>query len=124
MLRLITVECLKDLGIDVDFVQENHSLSSEVGTVRGLHFQSPPHAQAKLVRCGAGRSLMWWLISGKVAQLTGSGLAKKLSAENGTQLFISAGFAHGFVTLEPDSEIIYMCSNYYAPKAEVAIALG
>ncbi|MDA8914082.1 dTDP-4-dehydrorhamnose 3,5-epimerase [Amylibacter sp.] len=111
----------EDLGIDVDFVQENHSLSSEVGTVRGLHFQSPPHAQTKLVRCGRGAIFDVVVDIRQGSPTYGLWIGQELSAKNGTQLFISAGFAHGFVTLEPDSEIIYMCSNYYAPEAEVAL---
>jgi dTDP-4-dehydrorhamnose 3,5-epimerase len=109
------------LGINIDFVQENHSLSSEVGTVRGLHFQSPPNAQTKLVRCGRGAIFDVVVDIRQGSPTYGAWIGQKLSAENGTQLFISAGFAHGFVTLEPDSEIIYMCSNYYAPKAELAL---
>ena len=75
-------QVLRDKGVDIDFVQDNHSLSAQVGTVRGLHFQTPPHAQDKLV---------------------------------------PAGFAHGFVTRAPDTEIIYKCSDYYAPECDRAL---
>ena len=109
------------LGIDVEFVQDNHSLSREVGTLRGLHFQAPPHAQAKLVRCGRGAifdvavDIRWG------SPTYGAWEGYELSAENGEQLYVPVGFAHGFVTLEPDSEIVYKCSDYYAPETEGAV---
>ena len=107
-----------DLGIDVDFVQDNMSCSTHVGTVRGLHYQAPPHAQAKLVRCGRGR-----LFDVAVDIRTGSPTYGKwfgieLSFDNGRQLLIPVGFLHGFVTRESDTEISYKCSDYYAPEAE------
>ena len=101
-----------------DFVQDNHSLSVAVGTVRGLHFQEPPHAQAKLVRCGQG-AIFDVAVDIRIGSPTyGRWLGYELSAENGAQLYIPAGFAHGFVTLKPDSEIIYKCSDYYASGSE------
>ena len=107
-----------ELGIDVEFVQDNHSLSKEVGTLRGLHFQAPPHAQAKLVRCGRG-AIFDVAVDIRRGSLTyGHWKGYKLTAENGHQLYIPVGFAHGFVTLEPDSEIVYKCSDYYAPETE------
>jgi dTDP-4-dehydrorhamnose 3,5-epimerase len=106
------------LGVDVDFVQDNHSLSKQVGTVRGLHFQTPPHAQAKLVRCGKGRLLDVAVDIRKGSPTYGQWVAEELSFDNGRQLFIPAGFGHGFVTLEPDTEIIYKCSDYYAPDCD------
>ena len=109
------------LGIDVDFVQDNHSLSAETGTVRGLHFQSPPHAQAKLVRCGRGAIFDVAVDIRKGSATYGKWVGYELSAENGAQLFIPAGFAHGFATLRPDSEIIYKCSDYFAPETECAL---
>lgn len=108
-------------GIDVDFVQDNHSLSAAVGTVRGLHFQAPPHAQAKLVRCGRGAIFDVAVDIRRGSPTYGQWVGFELSAENGAQLFIPAGFAHGFATLHPDSEIVYKCSGYYAPETEGAL---
>ena len=110
-----------ELGMDVEFVQDNHSLSREAGTLRGLHFQAPPHAQAKLVRCGRG-AIFDVAVDVRLGSPTyGHWEGYELSAENGDQLYIPVGFAHGFVTLEPDSEIVYKCSDYYAPETEGAI---
>lgn len=112
---------LKEAGIEIDFVQDNQSLSREVGTVRGLHYQTPPHAQAKLVRCGRGR-LLDVAVDARISSPTyGRWLGVELSAENGRQLLIPEGFLHGFVTLEPDSEILYKCSDYYAPECDGAV---
>ena len=109
------------LGINEVFVQDNHSLSAEIGTVRGLHFQAPPAAQAKLVRCGRGAIFDVAVNIRKGSATYGKWVGYELSAENGAQLFIPAGFAHGFATLQPDSEIIYKCSDYYAPETEGAL---
>lgn len=109
------------LGVVENFVQDNHSLSVEIGTVRGLHFQAPPHAQAKLVRCGRGAIFDVAVDIRKGSATYGKWVGYELSAENGAQLFIPAGFAHGFTTLQPDSEIIYKCSDYYAPGTEGAL---
>lgn len=109
------------LGVDVAFVQDNHSLSAVVGTVRGLHFQAPPHAQAKLVRCGRGAIFDVAVDIRRGSPTYGSWAGFALSAENGAQLYIPAGFAHGFATLEPNSEIVYKCSDYYAPETEGAL---
>jgi len=107
-----------DLGIDVDFVQDNMSCSTHTGTVRGLHYQSPPHAQAKLVRCGRGRLFDVAVDIRAGSPTYGKWFGIELSFENGRQLLIPAGFLHGFVTREPDTEISYKCSDYYAPAAE------
>lgn len=112
---------LASAGIDAEFVQDNHSLSRRVGTVRGLHFQSPPHAQAKLVRCGSGRLFDVAVDLRRGSPTYGRWAGAELSAENGQQLFIPAGFAHGFVTREPDTEIVYKCSDYYAPECDGAL---
>lgn len=112
---------LGDQGISIDFVQDNQSLSREVGTVRGLHFQSPPHAQDKLVRCGRGRLLDVAVDIRKGSPSYGEWVAVELSAKNGKQLLVPKGFLHGFVTLEPDTEILYKCSDYYAPECDGAI---
>lgn len=110
-----------EIGVDMEFVQDNHSLSAKAGTVRGLHFQTPPHAQSKLVRCGRGAIFDFAVDIRKGSPTYGQWAGYKLSAENGMQLFIPTGFAHGFVTLEPDSEIIYKCSDYYTPEVEGAL---
>ena len=110
-----------ELGIDVEFVQDNHSLSREDRTLRGLHFQAPPHAQAKLVRCGRGAIFDVAVDIRRGSPTYGQWKGYELTAQNGEQLYIPVGFAHGFVTLEPDSEIVYKCSDYYAPETEGAV---
>lgn len=111
-------------GIAIDFVQDNHSLSARAGTVRGLHFQAPPHAQDKLVRCGRGRLLDVVVDIRKGSPTYGQWLGVELSAENGKQLLVPKGFLHGFVTREPDTEILYKCSDYYAPDCEGAVCFA
>ena len=111
----------REMGVDVEFVQDNHSLSRDVGTLRGLHFQAPPHAQGKLVRCGRGAFFDVAVDIRRGSQTYGQWVGYELSAENGHQLYVPIGFAHGFVTLEPDSEIVYKCSDYYAPETEGAM---
>ncbi len=105
-------------GLMYDFVQDNHSLSREVGTVRGLHFQFPPHAQAKLVRCGHGCLFDVAVDIRRGSPTFGQWVGEELSFENGKQMLIPAGFLHGFVTREPNTEIIYKCSDYYAPERD------
>ena len=114
-------ERMAEHGISVDFVQDNHSLSSAVGTVRGLHFQAPPNAQAKLVRCGRGLLFDVAVDIRKGSPTYGQWVGEELSFENGKQLFIPEGFAHGFITRTPDTEIIYKCNAYYAPESDGAI---
>ena len=114
-------EALKSHGIDMDFVQDNHSLSRPAGTVRGLHYQSPPHAQDKLVRCGAG-VVFDVAVDARLGSPTyGQSVGVELSAENGRQLLIPKGFLHGFVTRVPDSELLYKCSDVYAPDCDGAV---
>ena len=108
-------------GLDIAFVQDNHSLSKTKGTLRGLHFQSPPHAQAKLVRCGRGALWDVAVDIRKGSPTFGQWFGTELSFENGKQLLIPAGFLHAFVTLEPDTEVIYKCSDYYAPDCDGAV---
>ncbi|MDW4498115.1 dTDP-4-dehydrorhamnose 3,5-epimerase [Sulfitobacter sp. D35] len=108
-------------GLTFDWVQDNHSLSAQTGTVRGLHFQSPPHAQDKLVRCGRGALFDVAVDIRKGSPTFGDWVGVELSFENGKQLLVPAGFLHGFVTRQPDTEIIYKCSDYYAPECDGAV---
>ncbi len=108
-------------GIETDWVQDNHSMSKGAGTLRGLHYQAPPHAQAKLVRCTHGRI---WDVAVDFRPNSPTYLqyyAIELSSNDLQQLFIPAGFLHGFVTLEPNSEIQYKCSTPYVPESDRAI---
>lgn len=110
-----------DLGISSEFVQDNHSLSRAVGTIRGLHFQAPPYAQAKIVRCVRGAIFDIVVDIRRGSPKYGRWESYELTAENGHQLYVPIGFAHGFMTLRPNSEIVYKCSNYYAPETEGSI---
>ena len=112
---------MAEAGVEIDFVQDNHSLSHLVGTLRGLHFQAPPHAQAKLVRCGRGALYDVAVDIRHGSPTFGQWVGVELSFENGRQLLIPEGFLHGFVTLEPDTEAIYKCSDYYAPDCDGAV---
>lgn len=115
-------EVLAEHGIDLEFVQDNHSMSAAVGTLRGLHFQTPPRAQAKLVRCGQGAL---WDVAVDIRRGSatyGKWVGVDLTAENGRQLLIPAGFAHGFVTRAPNTEICYKCTDTYAPDNEGSLA--
>lgn len=108
----------KTLNVDVEWKQDNHSVSFAEGTVRGMHFQAPPHAQAKLVRCGRG-AIFDVAVDIRIGSPSfGDWFGLELSEENCLQLFIPPGFAHGFLTLEPNSEILYKCSDYYTPSHE------
>lgn len=112
---------LAEAGILADFVQDNISVSTHAGTLRGLHFQSPPHAQTKLVRCGRGRMLDVAVDIRRGSPSFGHWVGVELSFQNGRQLLIPAGFLHGLLTREPDTEIVYKCSDYYAPECEHAV---
>ena len=105
-------------GIAAAFVQDNQSLSSQKGTVRGLHFQTPPQAQAKLVRVVRG-SIFDVAVDIRVGSPTyGRYASAVLSAANWRQLWIPEGFAHGFCTLEPDTEVLYKVTDFYAPECD------
>ena len=108
-------------GIDVGFVQDNHSLSRPAWTLRGLHFQTLPHAQAKLVRCLRGRIFDVAVDVRDSSTTFGEWVGAELSADNGRQLFVPAGFAHGFLTLEADCEVAYKVSDNYAPDCDGGI---
>ena len=108
-------------GIDVEFVQDNHSLSTAAGTVRGLHFQAPPFAQEKLVRVVRGAAFAVAVDLRRGAATCGRHASVVLSARAGNQLLVPVGFAHGFMTLEPDTEVLYKVSSYYAPEHDRGI---
>ena len=110
------------IGIAEEMVQDNHSFSAQRGTVRGLHFQLPPRAQAKLVRVLRGRILDVAVDIRHGSPSYGRHVAVELSAENGLMLYIPAGFAHGFATLEPDTEVAYKVSDTYAPDCDRGLA--
>jgi dTDP-4-dehydrorhamnose 3,5-epimerase len=103
------------------FVQDNQAFSTEANIVRGLHFQSPPFAQAKLIRVLRGRILDVAVDIRKGSPTFGRHFAIELSAENMKQLFVPVGFAHGYQTLEPDVEIAYKVTNVYAPANDMGI---
>lgn len=102
-------------------MQDNHSYSASAGTIRGIHFQAPPHAQAKLVRCTRGRIMDYAVDLRAESPTYGKHIAAELSADNGDQLFIPIGFGHAFITLEPDCEVIYKVSDYFAPDCDGGI---
>ncbi|KDA01916.1 dTDP-4-dehydrorhamnose 3,5-epimerase [Hyphomonas oceanitis] len=111
-----------EAGIPDDFVQDNESCSEAMGTLRGLHFQLPPHAQAKLVRCTRGRILDVVVDIRQGSPTFGQHTRVELSAEKGEQVYVPVGFAHGFCTLEPDCEISYKVTAYYAPAFDRGLA--
>jgi dTDP-4-dehydrorhamnose 3,5-epimerase len=112
---------LVEAGIDVEFVQDNHSLSATPGTVRGLHYQSPPRAQGKLVRVIRGAILDVALDIRFGSPTFGHHVAVRLSADEWNQLWLPIGFAHGLVTLEPDTEVLYKVTDYYSPAHDLGV---
>lgn len=112
---------MAEAGHAYDFVQDNHSHSVEAGTVRGLHYQSPPMAQAKLVRVAAGAILDVAVDVRRGSPTYGQWVAEELSAENGRQLLVPEGFLHGFVTLAPHTDVIYKVNAFYAPECDGAV---
>jgi dTDP-4-dehydrorhamnose 3,5-epimerase len=108
-------------GVPARFVQDNHSLSRQAGVVRGLHFQTDPHAQGKLVRVVRGSILDVAVDIRHGSPSFGRHVAVVLSAQNWQQLWVPRGFAHGFCTLEPDTEVFYKVTDYYAPECDRSI---
>jgi dTDP-4-dehydrorhamnose 3,5-epimerase len=114
---------LQQAGLDLPpFVQDNHSMSRDAGTLRGLHYQSPPHAQGKLVRCGRGAIYDVAVDVRRSSPTWGHWIGVDLTYQNGRQLWIPSGFLHGFVTRESDSEIIYKCTDHYDPASDGCVA--
>lgn len=106
------------LGVGCQFVQDNESFSVNRGTIRGIHFQAPPHAQAKLVRCTRGRIIDYAVDLRSGSPTYGEYVQAELSRENGRQLYIPVGFGHAFITLEPECDVSYKVSDYYAPDCD------
>ena len=114
-------QTLGKAGINLDFVQDNHSLSAQRGVVRGLHFQLPPFGQDKLLRVVRGRVFDVAVDLRRSSPTYGKHVTAELSADNWTQILVPIGFAHGFVTLEENTEVIYKVTNYYAPTHDRGI---
>ena len=112
---------LQEAGISIDFVQDNHSRSAERGTMRGLHFQVPPFAQAKLVRVVRGAVFDVAVDLRRGSPTFGRHVTVTLSAEAGNQVLVPVGFAHGLMTLKADTEVVYKVSDHYAPDHDRGI---
>lgn len=112
---------MAEAGLDLPWVQDNHSFSAAKGTLRGLHFQSPPRAQDKLVRCSRGAILDVAVDIREGSASYGKWVGVELSAENGRQLLVPKGFLHGFVTLTDDVEVQYKCTDLYSPENDGAV---
>jgi dTDP-4-dehydrorhamnose 3,5-epimerase len=113
---------LAESGIEFEFVQDNQSFSLRAGTVRGLHFQSFPKAQNKLVRVLRGRALDVAVDLRRGSKTYGQWVAEELTAENRKQMLVPIGFAHGFCTLEPNTEVFYKVTEYYSPENDFGVA--
>lgn len=112
---------MAEAGLDLTFVQDNHSFSAAKGTLRGLHFQRPPRAQDKLVRCSRGAILDVAVDIREGSPTYGRWAAVELTADNGRQLLVPKGFLHGFVTLTDDTEVQYKCTDFYSPDHDGAV---
>ena len=111
----------REAGLHLDFVQDNHSYSKKKGTLRGLHYQAPPHAQDKLIRCTSGAILDVAVDARRGSPFYGRWTGIELRAADGVQLLVPKGFLHGCLTLMDDTEVQYKCTGYYAPHAEGAV---
>lgn len=119
--EVYSARALAGHGIAATFVQDNHSYSAEKGTIRGLHFQVPPFAQDKLVRVVRGSILDVAVDIRRGSPTFGQHVSAVISAADWNQIWVPVGFAHGFCTLEPDTEVIYKVSNFYAPECDRGI---
>jgi dTDP-4-dehydrorhamnose 3,5-epimerase len=122
--EIYNASALASAGIDAKFVQDNQSLSRAKGVIRGLHYQVEPHAQGKLVRVVRGAIFDVAVDIRRGSPYYGQHVSITLSAENWSQLWIPIGFAHGFCTLEPDTEVIYKVTEFYAPECDRGIAFN
>jgi dTDP-4-dehydrorhamnose 3,5-epimerase len=116
-----TERAFRDAGITATFVQDNQSFSLRRGTIRGLHFQTPPAAQAKLVRVIRGSAYDVAVDLRLGSPTHGQWVAERISAEGGEQMYVPQGFAHGFCTLEADTEVVYKVDAYYLPAHDCGI---
>lgn len=116
-----SAKALAEAGIDQVFVQDNHAFSAAKGTVRGLHFQTPPFAQDKLVRVTKGSIFDVVVDLRRASPTYGKYVSAVISAEAWNQIFVPVGFAHGLLTLEPDTEVLYKVSNYYSPQHDMGL---
>ena len=115
-------KAMLEAGVDADFVQDNQAFSARRGTLRGLHFQMAPHAQAKLVRVLRGAIYDVAVDIRQGSPTYGQHVKAVLSGGNWAQLWVPTGFAHGFCTLEPDTEFLYKVTGYYAPECDRGLA--
>jgi dTDP-4-dehydrorhamnose 3,5-epimerase len=121
VMRTYDEQIFKDYGINQNWVQENHSCSKKRGTIRGLHFQFPPYAEAKLIRTVSGEVFDVFVDLRKGSDTFGKWGSVRLSSENKKMVYIPRGFAHGVCTLTDNSEMIYKVDNYYVPDEESTI---
>ena len=112
---------LKEAGIDIIFTQDNHSFSAQKGTLRGMHIQKSPHTQSKLIRCTRGKILDVVVDLRQNSPTYLKWVSSELSAKNKKQLFAPQGFAHGFLTLEPNTEVQYKVDKYYSKTCDLSI---
>ena len=114
-------KAMAEAGVDLPWVQDNHSFSAARGTLRGLHYQAPPKAQDKLVRCSRGAILDVAVDFRAGSPRFGQWVRVELSAGDGRQLLVPKGFLHGFVTLTEDTEVQYKCTDFYSPEHDGAV---
>jgi len=120
-LRTYDDKIFKEAGLNYNWVQENHSRTAKKGTIRGLHFQFPPFAETKLIRCTRGKILDVFVDLRKNSPTFGKWDSIVLSEDNFKSVLVPRGFAHGFLTLTDDCEVIYKVDNYYSPQHECGL---